>query len=723
MSANSQQDLSADATIGAPSWSRSCRIAAHISRRILPLAISTLLCLGATAAEAAQKQKLKNDYKEWLERDVAYIITKEERDTFLRLASDDARDNFIQRFWELRNPTPGSSEDTYKDEIYRRIAFANANFAGDSGGEGWRTDRGRTYITLGPPQQKEVHYNAANLYPIEIWFYSVNNPALPPFFYVMFYQREGVGDLRFYSPFFDGPDKLVTGTRAIGNRQAALRLIQDSVGSEVVRVTLTLLPGEPIDRTGAKPSLQSDILLSTIRNLANHPLTKQELDKRRELLATVSARIVVPGQNLAITTFPVRDRQGLTRLDYAIRFRNPSDLSLTERPDGRYQYSVEVRTRVFGPDDKLIFTQQKTVSNTIDKQDLAEIKDKRFGYEGSLPLQPGKYRLDFLLTDWQKKTGFQGERKVDVPAVDQDGMAVSGVLPFSKATSVDPSKMDATPFTLAGVKFTPLDASPLILSPDQALRIAYQIWEPRKDLQVHRSEKLEVEYALGQPAAGGATVVREQVDEEQFDSGGSLVNGKTFRLAGRPGGSYMLTVTVGQPGNRQDAFGALNFSVANVSIADVWDVSDPSWQVDADKGILDLQRGLCDLAQGKKDEARSWFRRALERDHADDTARARLVDAYYERKDYSAILSLYKDAGTTDDTDPVTMLRIAESMERSGKPREAISLLEAALTTHPDNGPLYLALAGYYQQIGDAQKAAELTRKGKSYISPGAPRK
>jgi hypothetical protein len=69
-------------------------------------------------------------------------------------------------------------------------------------------DRGRTYITLGPPQQKEVHYNAANLFPLEIWFYSGGQPALPPFLYIMFYQKEGFGDFRFYSPYIDGPDKL-----------------------------------------------------------------------------------------------------------------------------------------------------------------------------------------------------------------------------------------------------------------------------------------------------------------------------------------------------------------------------------------------------------------------------------------------------------------------------------------------------------------------------------
>lgn len=138
---------------------------ARIWRGGLALFIAAIVMLTASATEASQKQKLEKSYKEWLDHDVTYIITKEERDAFLRLTSDTARDKFIEQFWEIRNPDPGSSDNTYKDEIYQRIAYANSHFGAGSGSEGWRTDRGRAYITLGPPQQTEVHRNAANLFP------------------------------------------------------------------------------------------------------------------------------------------------------------------------------------------------------------------------------------------------------------------------------------------------------------------------------------------------------------------------------------------------------------------------------------------------------------------------------------------------------------------------------------------------------------------------------
>ena len=207
---------------------------------------------------------------------MAYVITKEERDAFLKLTSDGARDAFIQQFWAVRNPNPGSPENEYKDEIYRRIAYANARFGGGTGAEGWRSDRGRTYITLGEPQQKQTYPGAANLFPIEIWFYSYGHPSLPPFFNVMFYQRDGVGDMRFYSPFMDGPDKLVTSSRAINNRQRALKMIRDSVGPEVARLSLSLIPNEPVDPNADRASLQSDVMLATAWRCAPTPVHDNE---------------------------------------------------------------------------------------------------------------------------------------------------------------------------------------------------------------------------------------------------------------------------------------------------------------------------------------------------------------------------------------------------------------------------------------------------------------
>jgi len=677
------------------------------------------LNFSASTICAQGKQKLDKNYKNWLERDVAYIMNKDERDEFLRLTTNEARDKFIEQFWEVRNPEPGSPTNSYKDEIYRRIAFANARFGAGSGAEGWRSDRGRTYITLGEPQQKQVLPNSANLYPIQIWFYANPNPSLPTAFYVMFYQRDGGGDYRFYSPYMDGPDKLVTGVEAINSPAAALKLINSSVGPEVARISLSLLPDEPVDLNSGQRSLESDILLDRIKSLPNLPESRSEIARRRSLKESVTSRFLLDEKRLEIVTFPARDSRGVTRLDYAVRLHSPSDLALTKEDDGRFSYSIEVRVIVFSPENKPIFTQQKTLKESIDKKSLERIQDKVFGYQGSLPLPPGKYLLDFQLTDWSKKAAYNTHREVSIPA-GNDSLIIPAILPFLSAEEVDPALSDLTPFTFGGVKFNPMANPSPTLAPGTNLQVMYQVWSPPKDPRQYAGQRLQIDYALGRPAApGSVTHVKDELSMEQFDVRGNIVTGKKLSLEQQAPGNYLLSLTVNRPGSNEHAFANAKFRILDAESAPApWDVLEPGISQDAETGILDQQRGLCYLAQGEPDQARGWLRRSLQLNHANDPARARLVDAYFARKDYAAVVSLYHDASVTDSTDSETLLRIATSLEKTGKPKDAISLLEGALHGRPEDGALYLALSGYYDRIGNPQKADELARKGKSYLTP-----
>jgi GWxTD domain-containing protein len=111
-------------------------------------------------------------YSKWIDEDVVYIIDDAERAAFLSLASDDERDHFIQQFWDRRNPTPGSAENGFKEEHYRRIAYANKHFQTPSGVLGWRTDRGHMYIVFGPPDEIEAHAKGQQKpFATEVWLY------------------------------------------------------------------------------------------------------------------------------------------------------------------------------------------------------------------------------------------------------------------------------------------------------------------------------------------------------------------------------------------------------------------------------------------------------------------------------------------------------------------------------------------------------------------------
>jgi GWxTD domain-containing protein len=136
--------------------------------------------LGAT--QTKQRAALANPFRKWLNEDVAYIITDQERASFKALETDAQRETFIDQFWQVRNPVPRSAQNQFKDEHYRRIAYANEHFA--SSIPGWKTDRGRIYITYGPPDEIEDHSSGGtyqrpasegggeiNTFPFQQWRY------------------------------------------------------------------------------------------------------------------------------------------------------------------------------------------------------------------------------------------------------------------------------------------------------------------------------------------------------------------------------------------------------------------------------------------------------------------------------------------------------------------------------------------------------------------------
>ena len=133
-------------------------------------------------AQKAVRQELKGAYKTWLDQDVAYIITDEERKAFKNLSNDEEREAFIEQFWLRRNPNPDSPDNEFREEHYRRIAYANEHYA--AGKPGWKTDRGRIYIEYGKPDSIDSHPSGGSYerpvdegggetstFPFEVWHY------------------------------------------------------------------------------------------------------------------------------------------------------------------------------------------------------------------------------------------------------------------------------------------------------------------------------------------------------------------------------------------------------------------------------------------------------------------------------------------------------------------------------------------------------------------------
>ncbi len=684
----------------------------HIANRIQVSALVLLsgVLLTTNHLLAAKKSSLSPQYQRWIDRDVAYIITKEEADEFRRLTSDEERDRFIQNFWEVRNPTPGAPTNPYKDEIYRRIQYANENFGPRHGDVGWRTDMGRVYITLGEPQQRAKYYEMSQTRPMEIWFYQNANPALPPYFYILFYQREIGGDFRLYSPYFDGPDKLTTSSLSVNDRLRAFKLIDQELGREVARVTLSLIPNEPVDTNGATSSMESDLMLSVLKTLANNPLTKERLRRNRDLLANVNSRIIIPGDYLDVATAILRDSAGETNVHYVVRYRKPTDFSLGKEGD-RYFYSFELGVQVFDRDNKLLLEDRKTLSDYVSSAEFERMKSAAFGIEGMLPLPPGNYRLEWLLNDKLRKTAYTVVRKITVPDSASKAIQISDAVPFWEIHRVGSAVQ--LPFTFSGVSFTPQSGEQASVMSGEDLRVMYQVWLPPGDPAINRGKKLDVEYRYGRLASSADThTIHDEITREQFDLNGSLITGTHISTVGLPGGNYRLLIAVSDLETHQTAYTGINFRITDQPVSRPWDLTIANTSRKADEAP-EYQRAMVYLGQGNQDSALKWLQRVRQSYSLNETVRARLADLYFARQDFASVLSLYNLATFSTQTDDHTVLQVVESEQKLGSTSKAIETLETAISLRKPTPPLYLMLASLYESVGNEQKAAELREKGR----------
>ncbi|MFB3778824.1 MAG: GWxTD domain-containing protein [Bryobacteraceae bacterium] len=148
--------------VGAGRWLAMCGLGAVV--------LSGVAALRVEAAPALAGKELPIHYQRWLDQDVGYIISDEERSALLQLKTDEERAGFIEQFWLKRDPTPGTAPNEFKEEHYRRIAYSNSRFPWSL--PGWRSDRGRIYIILGPPDEIESHPDGSQgSPPYEIWRY------------------------------------------------------------------------------------------------------------------------------------------------------------------------------------------------------------------------------------------------------------------------------------------------------------------------------------------------------------------------------------------------------------------------------------------------------------------------------------------------------------------------------------------------------------------------
>lgn len=638
--------------------------------RPIAASLGFVLSLSLWPALAGSKA-LPEKYDRWLNEEVVYLISDDERKAFLRLNTDAAREQFIQEFWDARNPFRGSGRNLAKDEHYQRLDYVNQNFGRESNTPGWKTDIGRTYILLGKPVSRAPFKGYGQIYPLELWFYrnSTGNPSLPPFFYVMFYRPEDAGEYRYYRPFLDGPLKLVRGTQFQTNRDVYEFL--KPLGGDLARAAFSLVPGDPLDTQEFRPSITSDLLIARLQNYANDPWEIRRVREARQLRSQVRSWFLVPEQRpleAAVTAFA--DPQGEYWLDFAVLI----DDERFGRPDGSGNLIVSSGYRLFTGEGELLFEDTGEAAYLAYEQG----RFRPFLLARRIPVVPGKYRLEVEVVNRDGGQSWRVERTIEAgSAVLTQPLLARSVQPVHQADG-------ATPFQYFGVQFAP--AVDRTLTPRDSLRVLFQINTAES---VRRDYEFEYVVAHLQDR-GLRRTFAETVSAEEFGKG-RLLKARTVELGEFELGEYRLVVNLRERGAPQVV------ASANVGFRVRETRGEPTFYLAGSGAAMQpavtaYLRALACLGQKDTTRAAEYLRRAVETGASNGDAVRLLASLYFQGGRHQGVTSLYRRAGAQPFAAyPDSVAQVVLSLVQTGEEETAALLLADARRRFPDDAILATA--------------------------------
>jgi GWxTD domain-containing protein len=436
-------------------------------RLFLPLALAGLVLPAPRAA--GQKKDLPPLYKKWLEEEVVYIISPLEKQVFEKLQTDRERELFVEAFWRQRDPTPGTTENEFKTEHFRRINYANYYLGRQSPLPGWRTDRGRIYIILGEPNDIQRFESGQETYPAEIWFYQNKAEAgLPAGFNIVFFKEHGTGDYKLYSPTRDGPQAFLA--NFLGSPEdvtAAYRKLRE-LEPNLALVSLSLIPGDDSTSFG-RPSLSSDLLLQQVESLPEKAVRDQYAQKFLQYKDIVEVEYSANYLDSDSLVKILRASPAVACIHYSIE---PARLSVSQYGD-KYSTTLSLNGSVKDETGRVIYQFGKTLPISFKEEELKNISRRPYAIYDVFPLIPGSYELSILLKNEVSKEFSSLERKLIIPP-DESKVWVTPLLLGYKAEKLEPGRNRLKPFQLGGVSL--LAQANRTFSKSDELALAFQVW-------------------------------------------------------------------------------------------------------------------------------------------------------------------------------------------------------------------------------------------------------
>ncbi len=513
--------------------------------------------------ERSLKQELRGPYKKWLDEDVAWIITDEERQAFRQLSNDEERDQFIEAFWQRRDPTPDTEENEYKEEHYQRIAYANEHFA--AGIPGWKTDRGRIYIMYGKADEVESHPSggtyerpmeegggSTSTYPFEQWRYRY---------------LEGIGQeviIEFVDTCMCG-DYHMTMDRSekdalLYTPNAGLTMYEQmGMASKASRFS-----GGGLERLGTGPMSANNATKQFDRLEQFAKLQAPPPVKFKDLEEIVNTKIILNPMPFDVRSDFVKVTGDTVLVPVTIQMKN-RDITFVNK-DGIQRGTVNIFGRVTTLTGKIVQTFEDTVQVDVPAELLPRTAENVSLYPKALPLRPGRYKLDIAVKDVNGDRKGVWSRGLIVPDFTDDKLATSSLIVADQMEPVPTKAIGTGSFVIGTMKVrprvAPSNGKPAVFKKDrdQKLNFWMQVYNLGVDEKTHKPSAT-FEYAITNVATNKSVIQKVESTDTMGNVGEQVTLQKTIAAANLQPGVYKIEIKVNDNISKQTVDPSAVFAV------------------------------------------------------------------------------------------------------------------------------------------------------------------
>ncbi len=643
--------------------------------------------------------EMSDAHRKWIEEEVVYIITDREKEVFLALPTVEERDRFIEAFWSRRDPNPATPANEFREEHYRRVDYANEFLGRDTFRPGWRTDRGRYFILLGEPKTIERFSGGNEIVDSELWFYQGGGArGLPGAFFLLFFQRDGVGEFELYHPIADGPTSLFRAAGLLPGQDDLTAVEKlEQLSADLAHASLSSDAGLPPDYLTGRASLGSDDVLVRIEESPKRAIRTDYLDAwlkyGNRVAAEYSFNYVPSRSAFTILAGP----SGTALVHYSLELDPESFGFATDEEQRKFYTTLDVTLEARDPEGRLVLANDRSDYVELSPTQVREIERYPIAYQDSFPLVPGRYRLSVVFRNRALKRYTVAETELTIPDFSGSAPALAGLLLGYRNERLLSSASDSEmrTFQLGSTRIDPAS--------DSVFAIGDTISAFTQSVKAPEGARVRFDLLLGEQPIDAKEV---SVDGA---SGAALAELGTL---GTTGGNYVVRARLTGPSGS-----TLAERTASLTLSPRTSVPRPNFVYRRGfnagiPGLLPLVLGDQWWSLGKPDVALSLYEKAVAAENPElPQARWKLAHAYLSRGHTSRAFALLAPLEASYPQQYEVVAGLGLVFSRASQDENAVSYLERALALRPPDSQLLNALGESYRRLGNLEKAKELFQR------------